>query len=150
MEGNESKPEETSGADGEGEIVNAFFAGDTGQHLFDAQAVDVSRMLPGTIIGAVDGWPELTWFAARMRSRLIEKDRERGGKTWKGVPPEQILLKLNDHVFHLEEAIYNCDGPRTIKKAVDVANLAMMIHDVATAAARASAVPAPDAAKARS
>lgn len=80
----------------------------------------------------VDSWPELSAFAAAMRARLEEKAPE-WEKKWKFAAPDQLLEVLNGHVYWLEEGVYHCDAAGIRKKAVDVANLAMMMFDVATA-----------------
>jgi hypothetical protein len=77
-------------------------------------------------------WPELVAFAAAMRVRLEVKAPE-WGKGWKKSSPELLLEYLNGHVYWLEEAVYHCDFAAIMKKTVDVANLAMMMFDVAAA-----------------
>jgi hypothetical protein len=83
---------------------------------------------------AAESWPELDAFTAAMRARLEEKAPERG-KSWKAWAEEQVLGWMNDAVFHLEDAIFEGGDTAMIrKKAVDVANFAMMIFDVVPAA----------------
>lgn len=77
--------------------------------------------------------PEVQAFAEEMERRLREKDEERGNNSWKGEAPEYLAELLEDHFSQLMDSIvydHKKDPALAKKKAIDVANLAMMIWDV--------------------
>lgn len=84
-------------------------------------------------IEKAEEWPELIAFACAMRARLEEKAPERGGKSWKDASLPRLLNEICRHYGMLYEGIARSDETEIKKKAIDVANLAMMIYDMAAA-----------------
>lgn len=82
---------------------------------------------------AVEAWPELVDFTAAMRARLDEKAPDRA-KSWKDANPESLFDALAVHYEKLYLKIRKEDPANIRKKAVDLANLAMMIYNVAETA----------------
>lgn len=70
-------------------------------------------------------------FADLMDHRLNVKMDKYGGDTWlDSTCSVRILLKhLKEQVENLEDSLYQNDVDYTTNKAVDVANIAMMIYD---------------------
>lgn len=84
-------------------------------------------------IKKAEEWPELIEFALAMRDRLDEKELERG-RSWKEESPEKLFDVLVVHYERLYTKIRKEEPANIKKKAVDLANLAMMIYDVASKA----------------
>jgi len=75
----------------------------------------------------------LSWFAQRMKAKL-DKNAHKGRRGWKGMSVLLLFEKLSDEVHELQEAIYHPEHgwPNAVMdESVDIANLAMMIADVA-------------------
>jgi hypothetical protein len=66
-------------------------------------------------------------FADAMESKLQRRDAEKGG--WDDVSVEWLCLYLETELTELKEALVFRDHDLICEEAVDVANLAMMIHD---------------------
>ena len=52
------------------------------------------------------------------------------GRTWTTCSPEWVLLRLKQEVLELEEAIRFGKSTEILEEAADVANFAMIIHDI--------------------
>lgn len=68
---------------------------------------------------------EVTWFAQQMEAKLRENDWKGG---WKDCRIQYLFEKLDEEVHELSVCISN---EEVIKEAADVANVAMMIADIA-------------------
>jgi NTP pyrophosphatase (non-canonical NTP hydrolase) len=71
-------------------------------------------------------------FAEAMERKLRTNDGERGNRGWSGYSPEWLTGRLVDEVEELELAVRNESSEAAAREAIDVANFAMMIHDVLT------------------
>lgn len=73
---------------------------------------------------------EVTRFSHAMESVLKENDYK---GTWKDCTPEYLLKRLYEEYMELRDAIKEkgCLGPHVRREAADVANIAMMLWDLA-------------------
>lgn len=76
----------------------------------------------------VEPRPAVKQFAERMEIKLRARDYKGG---WDGCTLERLLAQLEDEENELREAIEAGHEPEIIEEAVDVANLCMMLADVA-------------------
>jgi thiamine monophosphate synthase len=67
-------------------------------------------------------------FAVLMEKRLRENDHKGG---WSSSPVAWLITRFNDEVRELNDACDDYDLPAIIHEAIDSANFAMMIADVA-------------------
>ena len=76
-------------------------------------------------------WNELIEFMGQMQRRLEEKetDPKKMGKSWRSMPMIELEEELRNQVLQLGYAFRKDDRELIRKKAVDVANYCMMIHD---------------------
>lgn len=81
-------------------------------------------------IAITDIRPELLAFALLMEQRLREKDADRGGNSWKTASESNLAVNVTSKTLLLETAVREGYDAR-IRHAVDIANFAMMIVDVA-------------------
>ena len=81
----------------------------------------------------------VVWFAQEMEKALRAHDKTRGFAGWTNDHPVDLLNHLLEEVKELKETISPSedfkeavpDPVQTIDEAVDVANMAMMIADIA-------------------
>ncbi len=73
--------------------------------------------------------PEVAAIAEVMERRLSEKDPGRGRGGWRQATPESLLDDLLEQLCGLKAAHVPGDPAEIVKKAADVANLAMMVAD---------------------
>jgi len=76
--------------------------------------------------------PEVLAFALLMEERLREKDADRGGDSWKSATCDHLMVRTFATCMILEQQV-RLHADAKIRKAVDLANYAMMIADVAGA-----------------
>ncbi len=76
-------------------------------------------------------WNELIEFMGEMQRRLEEKNQPpyMMGKSWRSMPMIELEEELRHQVLQLGYAFRKDDRELIRKKAVDVANYCMMIHD---------------------
>jgi hypothetical protein len=76
-------------------------------------------------------WTELIEFMGEMQRRLEEKNQPpyMMGKSWRSMPMIELEEELRNQVLQLGYAFRRDDRELIRKKAVDVANYCMMIHD---------------------
>ena len=76
-------------------------------------------------------WTELIEFMGEMQRRLEEKNQPpyMMGKSWRSMPMIELEEELRHQVLQLGYAFRKDDRELIRKKAVDVANYCMMIHD---------------------
>jgi len=76
--------------------------------------------------------PALTRFSDDMERKLRAHDDDRGDHGWCDESPRWLLERLKDEVLELEYELNRPEllVPLATEEAVDVANFAMMIHDV--------------------
>jgi len=76
-------------------------------------------------------WNELIAFMGEMQWRLEEKetDPDKMGKSWRSMSLIELEEELRNQVLQLGYALRRDDRELIRKKAVDVANYCMMIHD---------------------
>lgn len=72
--------------------------------------------------------PQLATFAAAMEATLKANDHKGG---WSSMTEQWLWLRLADEVRELEVETRKPDAIRMMREAVDVANFAMMIYDIA-------------------
>jgi len=77
--------------------------------------------------------PELHWFAGMMEKTLRKHDAEKGVDGWKNENMEWLYDRLREEALELEVALLSGKENPTgiIKECCDVANIAMMIADLA-------------------
>lgn len=89
--------------------------------------------------------PVVLWFAEHMEMQLRQHDKDMGKVGWQREGTEWLLKRLGSEYRELEDAVkgvigeqlygyrYYPPGPiaKQITEAVDVANFAMMVADVA-------------------
>ena len=73
----------------------------------------------------------INWFGRRMQLKMeARKDKHPDG--WRVVPQSFMYRRLAEEVGELAEAMIKCaTSAEVINEAVDVANCAMMIADIA-------------------
>lgn len=79
--------------------------------------------------------PEVMAFALLMEQRLRDKDAEHGGNSWQSASAKEIVIPTTAKALHLDSVVRDVHhlNLSPIKHAVDLANYAMMIADVAGA-----------------
>jgi len=68
------------------------------------------------------------WFAIEMERALRANDHKGG---WEHESVYDLYWRMRDEIMEMTEAIIDVDDASAARKAVDVANFAMMIWDVA-------------------
>jgi hypothetical protein len=74
--------------------------------------------------------PEVLGFALLMEARLRDKDADKG-QSWKNMTARDLLVQAGTKGLQCEDALRK--GRQHVSHAVDLANYAMMIADVAGA-----------------
>jgi hypothetical protein len=75
---------------------------------------------------------EVAVFAEAMECKLATHDEGRGERGWSGRSIRFLLNRIEEESNELLEAFDDCDPIRVAAEAVDLANFAMMIHDILT------------------
>ena len=74
--------------------------------------------------------PELMRFVEKMEAKMQSHDEKRGD-SWKKESLSYLIVRLQQEVVELHEAISNNKSNDEIsKEAVDIANFSMMIFDM--------------------
>lgn len=75
--------------------------------------------------------PSLRDFAQRMEATLRKHDFKKGGqRQWRGDSVAAMIARLCDEIAELMHAHAEGSSLRTSWEAIDVANFALMIHDI--------------------
>ncbi len=75
--------------------------------------------------------PELKSIVKRQEARLREKntDPSKADDAWKDMPIINLVSRLRHQAQQLHNAVRSQDRELVMKKAADVANYCMMVHD---------------------
>lgn len=74
---------------------------------------------------------EIEIFANLMNDRMDLRHKKYGGDTWKKDSLQGLMNHLKDEIEELQDALDSDATDNIIEESVDVANMAMMIADVA-------------------
>lgn len=112
----------------EGDVVSPAGADGIRQMLCQKAEPQPTNSQPQMKFQVQELRPEVLAFALMMEAELRKKDAERGGDSWKIMPPGDLLISATAQMLHAEKAITN--GEEYIKHIVHAANYCMMAADV--------------------